>query len=523
MPAKVLVFCNIGTRDIELTGETLAPPFPSPRQRGQNLLDQAHQDPTFWAKLRLVVSDPPMKEVLQQVNQIDQLVCIGTDQPPPPQTLPRHYQNDTIFYAQLATTYFQHQYPGRIAQISTAIIHHRNPSLYDAMMEWYGQTLQKYLAVYAQEKEKPLCYILPTGGVPACSTALLIQAVRLFQEQCHVIYQPEEGPVWPLEVGQQLSAVIQENSLITFLERFEFAAMRQIWRAQPAAGLLAYAHGRLEFDFDQALHHIQQTRRETKGVRAQKIRPLLDSCQQQLEALKTNEPKVMLAELFYNARITWDNGRWLDFLGRAVRFQEMALQYLTQRGDKADIRHFLLQTLANPAELALIQQTESSLTPLRERMEEKFNYSELQIVCFDMGINSERFPLNNIQAFILELVQYCQRRQLIYSLIVTLTKVNPQAGLEQLADFSENKTLHFYRSLARLQSLVALHHQTILGAGWQGMSGMSEELLKQHYPADYNPVQDMSNICTYFNISIQNPFRQIQEMLKELVGELLHE
>src|SRR5690606_26349806 len=85
--------------------------------------------------------------------------------------------------------------------------------------------------------------------------------------------------------------------------------------------LLTYATARLWFSFAEAIVALSEAIPLAKGTQ----RAYLESTKDELRDLNAKQPEALLRELFVNARIAWANGRWLDFLFRSVRFQQIAL------------------------------------------------------------------------------------------------------------------------------------------------------------------------------------------------------
>jgi hypothetical protein len=526
---NVVVFCNVGPHDVVVSdGEDMQ--SLQARAKGKRILERVD---AMADQLTFPVVQVVLDYVLSETNgAVDKIVFVGTDQPDE-----QFRQHDTLYYAQLATEVLVPRYGDQIRRADFRLVGSDpliDPSMYDEAFNVYHDLLHAY-----ESSDVTACYLLPTGGLPACNTALLIQGVHVFGERCRVVYQSGSGEPWPLQLGCQVMGVMREHTAIELLSRFEFGVAYNLivhdTRVDRAAlCLLQYADSRLCFDFITARSHLEDAISQSSG----QTRPKLQAIRSDLEKLLASEQLARIGELYHSARIAWDNGRFVAFLGRLIRFQAAVLRYLANRlfetgkerlqdtfsglAIQPNLRHFVLDTIeyfAASAQPRLdISQDTELLRQLHHNLDEYFDLSELQGLCFDLGVDYENLPGVTKQDKARELIGYSQRHGLLAELIATCRDRRPHApGWEEqdLAPPEKQNLRTVCDALVRIDRLVPLRNASIIGHGYRGVS---KEIILQEYNPDgqdqiFSPVEDMAAICSGLGISIVNPFRDIRDLV----------
>lgn len=516
---STIVFCNIGTRDVARQSED---PRTRPRARvhGEQLLGQM---PTVAGELEFPILQPAFEYILQETQgHLDHVFFIGTNQ-----KSPEYYQGDTLYYAQLAAQVFAPRYRGQMGQVAALEVGEEppiNPSLYDEAFEVYGRLLEPYA------HKTTICYVVPVGGIPACNTALLWQGARLFGERCRPVFVVEkERRAYPLRAATQITAVLQENTAHHLLSRFEFAAAHALLSVarpvnDPLLHLLQYAAARLSFDFASAQHHLRLAIQQARGeIRRQ----ISDQFEHGLQPLLAQEPLALLGELYHNALVAWENGRYVDFLGRVVRFQEGLWQqvavelhqtgklkklYTADKLGNSDVREWLLDQLDELASSETPSTHTLPLAHLRQILAEAFSLNELSSLCFDVGIKYEELSGDTLSVKVRELLDYALRHGRWQQ--VRDAVVNARPHLAQEFSPGNGRFATFAQVLRRLERLVSLRQQSIIAHGYEGVSA---DKLRQVYntqaeTAD-SPTQDMFAICDLLGIAVNNPFLQLREFI----------
>ncbi len=338
----LLVLCNVGNRDIQvrdraaadrlgiaLGRETRAPWTIRGAREGGKRLEEDYSE--IADSLSFDILEPCLEYVISRHGrQVDRLVHFGTDQPEGP-VAEHHRQKDTLHFADVMARHYGGRAAPRIREAEARYVQGIDAALYDEAFDAYG----KLLADLPQEVEA--CYLVITGGVPACNAALLLQGVRRWRERARVLYLPE-GRREPRELraGAQILDSFQRAVVEAHLARLDFAAaqtlMATIEAPRALCGLVAYGQQRLDFDFDTAQatlldeverHGDLEVRRFADTLRHD-LDPLLG------EANSAERLRTLLAELFWNSEIAFEQCRYADFLARVYRFQEAVLRYLVE-------------------------------------------------------------------------------------------------------------------------------------------------------------------------------------------------
>lgn len=523
---KNIAFCNVGTQDVFLDGSATADPA---RQAGKALLEQGD---AAGDRLSFPTIKPVLEYVVRQVGTLDHLILIGTDQ-----SDERYRMNDTLYFAQLAAEILVPQFE-EIKNVSVERIGSEpeiDPSMYDEAFSAYEEIMHRYLS-----DDIASAFALPVGGLPACNTALILQCIGHFGERCNVLYYTAGGQPWPLQLGHQVTSVMRKTSAIDLLERFDFAAAISLLSQENqadevSAALLKYAGSRLNFDFDAARLHLEEAVSKSTG----ELRQALHQPREDLEKLLAEDQLTRVGELYHNARIAWDNGRYVAYLGRLIRFQEAVLRYLVtntfrdMNGDmeealssiavRKDIRHFILSSIEMLADRQpagpKVSADQETLATLRETMTDVFNLSELRDLCFDLAIDYENLAGSTKSDKMRELINHTRRTGHLVELIEACRLRRPNADWGELIETVQGGTGDIRvacAALGRIDQLVPLRNASIIGHGFRGVS--KNIILEEYNDADtdveYNPVQDMALICGVLNIPLVNPFRDVRDLIR---------
>ncbi|MFQ3631714.1 hypothetical protein [Roseiflexus sp.] len=322
---STLVLANIGNSDLIVDGKRLQ----RPRAEGQAAW-QTFDQHTFETP----IIEPCLHWIAKR-RRIDRLILFYTDQLETPETLKLDRfgvslrDKDTLWYARIIERLLRERLGQQIDQIDHRAItgpggRAINPSMYDEAFDAYTGLLAPFSDAQAT------CYVLMAGGIPACNTALQLNAISAFGDRCHVVYQPEGGQPYELRVGDQMLKIFRRATAIEALDRLDFATALPLARQVADAAvtdLIAYAHYRECFDFERAQAALADGMRKADG----ELRTFLADLERDLDPLmQRSDMGALLRELVANATITFRNGRYADFLGRIFRFQEAALRFIVE-------------------------------------------------------------------------------------------------------------------------------------------------------------------------------------------------
>lgn len=512
---KVVVFCNVGTRDVLINGKTVYPG--GVRDKGQQLLANWQDNAET---LDFPIIKPTLDYVLTQTGQIDRLVFFGTDQ-----VDEEHRSRDTLHFAELASLILPQEYEGKLGEVTSQRIEGINPSRYDAAYQKYGE----YLKVFLDDTVKSY-YLLPTGGIPACATAMLLQGVRLFGDRCRVIYKSETSDAWPLRVGKQMMDIMNEKTAVHLLGRYDFGAAYSLLadRVSPMmAHLLQYGRARLWFDFVEAQKHLSEAMSHDDGNAEEPLRQQREN----MVALHSDESLPHIGELYHNARIAWENGRFIDFLGRLHRFQNAVLiELLRMEVDPTVNDTIALERESHYRKLVFVHlrqlvqeetQLTYELTPeqrtiLKNILHDNFSLSELNALCFDLGIDYEAVGnANNKVEKVPSLIDYARRHGRMVELVSVARDKRPFASWwPEEALHSAGFWQHVVPAVERIENLMPLYEQSIIA---QGLKGVSEGTIIETYQKNGeqvgSPVRDMTIVCRALGLSTENPFQAVRDLI----------
>ena len=479
----VLVLCNVGKRDVNVDGKA---PIPA-REVGRRLLDEYT---TVTPRLTFPIVEPCLRYIIEQHPRgVDRLVLFGTDQ-----IDPTHQSSDTLHFAGLAAHRLPELFGDRVKHVERRLIQSINPALYDEAFEKFNELLTGL-----PHTEIQVCYVIITGGIPACNTALLLQGVRHFGDRLRVVYLPQRGEPQELRAGQQVMDAFREAAAIEHLERLDFAnalpQLELLGVERGLAKLTAYAAQRFAFDFYSA----QDTLRQALKVGGRSVREFINQClRHDLDTLWEKDNglerlKALLRELYWNAAITYRHRRYADFLGRVYRFQEAVLRYLVEvifglptdlapKVREVNQRRWSEGIRANPSLVTFLATREVEGKPLDWEVIGRPTYRALLSYATDeaLGLDTGGKPL----------LSPGERKR--YAAL--LDRVN------------------------RFDRLVELRHRTIIGHDFEGVS---EALILAHYKGSpgpdgtrRTPVEGLAEIMGMLGVNVrESPYQAVAEFV----------
>lgn len=318
-----LLLLNVGNSDVLADGTR-----PTPARTAGKALWDSYEHHTFDVPIIRPCLDFLLGKrgatieniVLFDIDQHERGAALETD---------RHgvkfRDKDTIWFGRIIERWLGEHYGDRIGTIERRDIRDINPSLYDDAFDEYGRQLA---SLY--DPQITICSVLMAGGIPACNTALQLQAISRFGDRCRTIYQPENDEPYELRVGQQVQAAFRKASAIDALARHDFTTALTLLESEAALGitaLLRYARDRESFDFERAQAEIEHGITAASGATRTFLLGLRHSLDDMIEREQFGP---LLLELHANASIAYKNGRYADFLGRMFRFQEATQRYIVE-------------------------------------------------------------------------------------------------------------------------------------------------------------------------------------------------
>lgn len=465
----IMFLSTIGGRDLLLEGKEIKPP----RIEGERILNEFQ---TLAPKLSLPMLEVAIDFILRREQAIDRMVLIATDQPET--ELPKHRDNDTLFFAEVIKRLLHK----KVRDIRIVLIK-QNPSNVDDMFDFFKQTLGRNKAFRMENMRK--CYTLTTGGVPGANTALLMQAIENYRENCYPLYVSEKtGHVVPLQIGNQMLTGFRNEVISKALDRYDYSAVaallahqtdhreRFCWR------LAEYAKHRLYFDFDTALSITENTIGEASAPE----RSFCEDLQLDLDGLRNKERPALVRELFFNLRIKFVREEFVDFLGRVFRFQEDVLRYIvekefgfsTEMDKKRGYAEFVNGVKKNAALTKYLEESRFSGKPLK--------YDEPTIPC-------------------------------LTQMLKFLVEMNDNGNGEDL--ITDKSRVENYRQVIeifdRVNELSGLRNKSIIAHGYDGVS---RTILQEKY-GEGDIITDLRRVAELIGVDLkEDPFERINDRIK---------
>jgi len=341
---RTAFIANIGMRDVFLDDNQLA--VGAIRDESKKILDAYDQ---YHQRLSTPILTPGIEHVLRELGKsgrIDLVLLFASDQP----RSKDESKNDTLYFGQILERILPERYGNRLGRVECRLIS-INPANYDHASKFFAENLRPQLP---QDIEQ--VWLSLTGGIPACNSGLLLNAIRFYEHACQAIYvnpaSPDHAPdrVQVLDIHRTILGDFAREEAKAHLRRRDFAALHDtLQRARIGdrwlRPLCFYAERRLHFDFQGAQEALDEALKNAPGA---DVRAKINRCQTSLQPLmnKVTPPNAKtdpqwadwlalqaanVGELYFNLRLEVQREQWVDFLGRLYRLHEAALRLMYER------------------------------------------------------------------------------------------------------------------------------------------------------------------------------------------------
>jgi len=302
----IALFFNIGNRDVKIGGEII--PKEEVRSRGEEILNNYD---SFKERLNFELVSPflekfnPNKVYLFVTNQED----------------PEFRKQDTLFFGRIIQRFIKER------GIKCEVKHYEwKPTDYNLAFLFFTNFFKDF-----DDHSRKI--ISTSGGVPAMKFAMQIVASSLFNNVEFYSVDERTHDVKPVDIENTLKKELVKRSAIELLKRHDYAGIINLLENNRIENrklrlLLEYAHNRLCFNFDTANAKINDFINSLPSVE-----------KGEYEKLKIDflDKKVLFNELFQNMAIKWENGEYVDFVGRLYTFREILLQMIFEEETKTKI------------------------------------------------------------------------------------------------------------------------------------------------------------------------------------------
>ena len=329
---SVLYFANVGNRDVKHAEFNQV----IPRLSGKEWLNDYDNKKT---KLNFPILRNGLSYALEQLNgkPIDKLFLFYTDQKKET-VIERHYQSDTIFFAEIIKRLIAEQMSDRVKSVNLVRIDGA-PNDYDEMYRFYGKELETIC-----KHEKADCtFFAPAGGTPACNMTMVLHGSRIFQHKSRVILISETPGSTPksLNISSEIIRNHNRKALEKMAEHYDYYGISSLLQLsnkpldRDLMNLALYANYRLCLDYQRALQYLNKIGRtelsddplldELSRTAKQFIRevPALHSgATRQDKDYYLMMKKQQICGICLCALIKFKTAQYTDFVGRIFRIQE---------------------------------------------------------------------------------------------------------------------------------------------------------------------------------------------------------
>ena len=313
MPTALLI-ANIGNSDI---GKDKNPIF-SPRNGHITIYDESRElwESKEFGSTELLLLDPVLRKI-QEIFDIGQVYLFYTEQSPP-------HRQDTKFIAHIVKSILCSRYDFDGTSINLYAIS-KNPADYDEMLKLYRAEVDNI------PESADRVFVSLAGGTPQQNFSAMLESVARFGAKATMIYTPR-GSEDAVEygVGYEIYKRMISHRVDILKEKkmygvaAELAEEYGILDTNEIKMLQAKNH-RLLFDFESS----QTLFNEVKDKLPEHLEEI-HSAIDELEKLKNKNKYALIHELYENMLVKWEQGAYVDFLGRLFRFEEAVLRFVVE-------------------------------------------------------------------------------------------------------------------------------------------------------------------------------------------------
>lgn len=329
---KTVLILTIGTRDVRVTnnydefvdeaihvqtytmkGESLLM-FASTRDGGKTVADNLD---AYFPYLRLPITQPAVKYVLDRETTIDKVFFVVTDQQNIiPKVEEKHTQKDTLHLASIIEYSIKKEFPQLTNTEFETMPIHKGVLEYDTMYKNFEATFREgFLNVPEDSK----VYIQPQGGIDAINFPLLLRCIERYPRTVH-LSKPEGQPFsLKLSFPDLFVQNLKKHKIVNALENFYYSAVVTLDHSEYLTDFAKFAYHLTALNFDAARGIIESFTEENTDEKQRFI--LLQSQIHQLQ----NDKQARIKHLYLMAKIRCHQGAFDDFLIKIFTINEQLL------------------------------------------------------------------------------------------------------------------------------------------------------------------------------------------------------
>ena len=341
---NVLFLSNVGNSDLGKGEESLFP-------RGYNDIfeesKKLYESGDFY-NLEPIILKKKIEKLNNPINNLE-VVLYATMQE-------EENQQDTYYIAKVIKELLIKDFPNLKDKIKIEKVS-RNPSDYGVMIEYYAEKLNKFNNDYDR------IYVGITGGTQAQNNALIINSVLKWEEKVRTIYKPRNGEPQEDKIGEKIFKILKNEEFETFKKSHLYDLASELMKKFKLSDnweceyhYLRALHYKRLFDFEKAKDEFNKAMDCANLDDEEKISKELIILQELSKEPKNLDERIkkyglLIDLLIDNARIKWDNGEYVDFIGRIFRIEEALLRVIFEREFKIgtdkesfeDFKKFLIE------------------------------------------------------------------------------------------------------------------------------------------------------------------------------------
>ena len=316
-PAAFML-ANVGVRDLKKGPNHIEKA--NIRKESKRILDDFDR---YIDALSAPILTPLIEHVMADSRpSLVMLYLFGTDQH---EDSPYH-ASDTLYCARILNRLLPHLFPkSSIGALQGSPVKIPDPPAdYDRMYSYFNKKLRSKTFAQLHESDSPV-YVCVSGGTPAMNFGLMYNALRYFGRRC-IQLSAKDGHAQRSRIGLELDRQWRSQSAEPMLERFDFAALGELYDEDECISVLAEAaSARLHFDRKRAKGKFEHL------TGYPHLRDLADRQLASLNASLQGDMQEILTDLAFTMEMSINRGELVDFIARVYRFIEGLLWYTTKK------------------------------------------------------------------------------------------------------------------------------------------------------------------------------------------------
>ena len=319
---KSILIANIGNSDLGKDNK----PFFDLRKNEIYARSKEMLENKDFTGLEPIILKPIIRKIKEN-STLDKIYLFATEQE-------SHYSQDTIYIAQIIKELLKDENI-EIIKITD------NPSNHDLMFEFYEHELSKIKDLVDNY------YISITGGTPAENISLLLKGLLKFGNKIRVIYKSiNSNEAFEFKIGETIGKILLKREMEILEKKHLYIAAANLGekydllKSSEIKKLKAKEY-RLLFDFDKSFELMNEIKDGFAGKEKDEILKEIEILEsfKEVKGAELNDEYFtrylnLINELYENMKVKWEQGAYVDFVGRLFRFEEAVLRFVFEKETK---------------------------------------------------------------------------------------------------------------------------------------------------------------------------------------------